>query len=97
MVWVIHRITAVVEVVVIGVVHRIVMRRHRSAWTITHWRWHWRTVTIVVEVVWSWTRVISWAWRNYRHIEDLGARTVPLECQRFKVLESSERVEFVTK
>ena len=95
--WVIHRITAVVEVVVIGVVHRVVMWRHWSARTVTHWWWHWRAVAVVVEAEFCRTCVVSYAWRKHRHIEDFGAWTVPLESQRREVFESGEGIEFVAK
>lgn len=88
------RITAVVVVVAVGVVHRI--HRGRHARTVAGRR-HRRTEAVVVVAVGARTVVVADARRRRDDNPALGARTVPVEVEGLEVLEGGEAVELIAQ
>ena len=93
------RVTAVVVVVCVGVVHRIdrvhaveVSRR------IATWRRRKnRIVAVIVVAVWAWTVVVARTRSHVDHHPGLVVVTVPAEAQRLEVLEGGEAVQLIAE
>ena len=80
--------------IAVGVVHRVHRgRRHSGAVT---GRRHRRTEAVVVEAIVAGAAVVAHPWAYIDDHPRLGARTIPVEGQWLKVLESGEGVEFAT-